>query len=446
MQGSTLEKADETVAVCGLGYIGLPMVAAFADKGTRVIGVDINKEKVKRLRETYSAEIHEPGLNETLQKNRERIEFTDDYEYVMKNADTLLITVGTPLKGDEEPNYDYIEAVFSTIGTHLRKGQTIILKSTVIPGTTENYAKSRLEELSGMRAGEDFYLAFCPERTIEGKALHELYSLPKIVGGINEESSDRAANTVARLGGTVVKVSSPSVAELCKLIDNLYRAVNIAFANEVGMLCEKMGVDSYEVVDAVNNSYSRTSIFKPGLGADGPCLSKDPQIFRYFSESNALGAALVSATIEGNRHATLRVADAVRTFVRKNKLKKPRIAVLGLAFKGSPETDDLRGAPSMKIVEALDAELGAEYKTYDPVVKEFRGTVVEQSVEAALKDADIVLFLTNHEKIMNIGTDTILGNCKKHVLVVDCWHNLSDPRALAAAEGVELVRLGDGTR
>ncbi|MFH1225438.1 MAG: nucleotide sugar dehydrogenase [Candidatus Diapherotrites archaeon] len=433
------------VAVCGLGYIGMPMVAAFANSGLGVIGVDIDGAKVKALREKYSAEIFEPGLNETLRKHKSAITFTCDYAVAMKEADAVIITVGTPLKNSREPNYEYIDGVLESIGKGLRRGQVIMLKSTVVPGTTENHAKSRLEALSGLKAGKDFFLAFCPERTIEGMAMHELYTLPKIVGGINRGSAEKAAEIISRLGGRVVIVSSPRVAELCKLIDNLYRAVNIAFANEVGMLCEKMGIDSYEVVEAVNNSYSRTSIFKPGLGADGPCLSKDPEIFRYFSESNALGAALVNATIDGNQHATLRIADIVRRFVRGHKIAKPRIAVLGLAFKGKPETDDMRGAPSVKITDALGAEFDMEYAAFDPVVKTFMGRPVEAGIAAALKGADAVLFLTNHEKLMNADAKLILSNCNKPVLVVDCWHNIADAAALRHARGVEYVRIGDGT-
>lgn len=434
------------IGVCGLGYIGLPMAAAFASRGFRVIGVDVSREKVESLSRTYSSGIHEPGLDETLRKFRSSIEFTSSYPEFMEKADFILITVGTPLKGGEVPDYSYLESALTAIGKGLRRGQTVVLKSTVVPGTTEGIAKETLERLSSLRAGKDFHLAFCPERTIEGRALEELYTLPKIVGGITPESTEIVAETMSTLGGSVVKVSKPRTAEICKLVDNLYRAINIAFANEVGMLCENSGIDGYEVADAVNHSYSRTSIFKPGLGADGPCLSKDPQIFRYSALQNNSSSGIVEACITENQKTTMRVAKLVEDFASENKLSRPKVCMLGVAFKGCPETADLRGAPSLKILSLLrESNLDFCLSFYDPVVREFDGMTPTPSLRDALSGANIVLFLTNHPKVMGVDSSMLLDKCARPLLVVDCWHNIKNPPLLRGKAGIRLVRFGDGS-
>ena len=274
---NNVEESKDRIAIFGLGYVGLPFTAALANVGFNVIGVDIDNDRIEMLKKG-NIPIYEPGLEETLRKNKNKIEYTTDSAYATRNSNSIFLTVGTPLKANDEPDYTQVDSCIEIIGKNLRKGRLIILKSTVPIGTTEEYIAPKLESLSGLKAGDDFYLVFCPERTIEGLALHEIYHLPKIIGGINKESSLKAEKIMKKLGGKVSIVSSPRVAEMCKLVDNLYRTTNIAFANELGMVCEKIGIDANEVASIVNNSYPRTNIFSPGLGADGPCLSKDPLI------------------------------------------------------------------------------------------------------------------------------------------------------------------------
>ena len=271
---------QKTIAIFGIGYIGLPLTAAFANVGFKVIGVDINQERVEQLKKGFIP-LFEPGVKETLERCKDSIEFTSDPSYAMKKADAAFITVGTPLKDDKDPDYSYVDSCIEQIGKNLRKGHLIVLKSTVILGTTEEHVMPQLEKLSGLNAGKDFFLAFCPERTMEGVALQELYALPKIIGGINDESASKTKEIVEKLGGKVTIVSSPKVAEMCKLADNLYRAMNIAFANELGEVCRAGGINASEMVATVNKEFGRTNVFLPGLGADGPCLTKDPHIFRY---------------------------------------------------------------------------------------------------------------------------------------------------------------------
>lgn len=434
-----------SISVIGIGYVGLPITTALANVGYKVVGVDFNKQRVQDLNEKNETDIYEPGVYETLRKCKDSVEFTSDYSYALKNCDTVLITVGTPLKDDGTPNYEYLDSSLASIGKNLRKDQLIILKSTVIPGTTEDHVVSKLEGLSNLKAGKDFYLAFCPERTIEGLALHELYTLPKIVGGINKESTERAAKIFTKLGGKIIKVSSPRIAEMAKLIDNLYRAMNIAFANEVGELCEKLKIDAHEMVSAVNHAYDRTHIYRPGLGADGPCLSKDPGIFRYSAKKYGLKTEMIDSCISKNKYSTLRIADMVKNFVKDRNLTKPKIALIGLTFKGFPITDDLRGSPAVKIYNDLSNNLDSfEFTFYDPLVTNFLGKKTEDSMSNCFKDADVVMFLTNHPRLMNIDVNHIQKHSNKPLLLIDSWGNIQNLEETKPYKDVNFFRIGNG--
>jgi len=437
-------KDTEIIGICGLGYIGLPTLAALANVGYRVIGCDIDKQKIERLQQTYEADIYEPGLNEALQRCKNKIEFTSDYEYLMENCSVIMITVGTPINEKNEPNYDYINSCIASIGKHLRNGQLIILKSTVTPGTTEEFVSEKLKEISGLNPGQDFYLAFCPERTIEGLALYELSKLPKIVGGVNKESTEYAAKILKKLGGGIVKVSSPKAAEICKITDNLFRAVNIALANQLGEICEEDGVDAYEVANAVNKAYNRTQIFKPGLGADGPCLSKDPEILKYYALQRNINVDFLESSIRSNIRSTLRIADVVSKFIKANKEDSLKISFIGLAFKGSPETGDMRGSPAMKIYNKLAGKYkNIKVSVFDPVVKTFFGNSIAKDLKECIEDANVILFLTNHPIFMNIETKELLVNTGRPLLIIDCWHNLENVDKINE-EHVSILRVGEG--
>jgi UDP-N-acetyl-D-mannosaminuronic acid dehydrogenase len=441
-----LDKKKRTVAVIGLGYIGIPFVAALANVGYHVVGVDIDKEKVQKLSKTYIPPLYEPDLDKTLKNNKDSIEFTTDYAYAMKKCEAIFITVGTPLSETNQPDYKFVEFAIDSMGKNLRPGHIIILKSTVILGTTEDYVKPRLEKLSGLVAGKDFFLGFCPERTLEGRALYELYNLTKIVGGINEESTKKIVEVVSKLGGKTIVVSNPRVAEMCKLIDNSYRAMNIGFANEVGMVCEKIGINAHEVVAAVNNAYARTSMFKPGLGADGPCLSKDPTIFRYSAQKYGITTEMINSCISTNSESTLRMASIALDFLKEHKIKKPRVALIGLAFKGFPETDDMRGSPTLKIRKALlENNPDIVFSYYDPLVKELDGKKqIASSILECAKNAHVVMFLTNHEKIMNVDSEKLVASLAKPCLIIDAWRNVNDYGKIIKEKGVSIFRIGIG--
>jgi len=433
----------EIIGVCGLGYIGLPLVAAFADVGFKVIGCDKDAAKVEKLQNTYLSDIFEAGLNDTLQSHKSSIEFTTDYEYLMSKCTVVIVTVGTPLDQNGEPNFVFVDSSIDLIGKYLKKGQTIILKSTVSPGMTEEYVAPKLEKASGLKAGEDFFLAFCPERTIEGIALYEIHTLPKIVGGINKESTDKAADILKKLGGKVIKVSSPKVAEMCKIVDNVFRATNIALANELGFICEKAGINTFEVIESVNENYNRSLVFKPGLGANGPCLTKDPDILLHFIKEHGVSTPLVEASVESNRYADNRVAEMVLEFMKKHKKDKYKISLVGLAFKGSPQTTDTREAPALKIYNMLKNESNVEFSTFDPLVKNFFGLPVASSLEECVKDSDVIIFLTNHPRIMGLDIKFLSSEASKPLFIVDAWRNLLDVKSFFD-ENIHIFTIGVG--
>lgn len=439
---------EDFVGVVGIGHIGLPLTVALSNVGYNVIGLDIDKKKIDHLKTINEPYFYEPGVSETLKRCRSRIEFTTDYKYLVEKCETIIFTVGTEVNHLGEPNFNSLDSALDNIGKYLTRGQLIVLKSTVLPGTTEIRARERLEKESNLKCGKDFHLVYCPERTIEGLALHELYHLPKIIGGINQESTKRASKIIGRLGGKIVEVSSPRVAEMCKLVDNLYRAINVAFVNEVGRTCEKIGIDANEVARAVNESYERTNIFKPGLGAGGPCLPKDSKMFLYVATKYGSDAPLTRVSIQSNERQNIDIAEKVYMFIQKYEIIKPIISFLGIAFKGFPETDDIRGAPQLTIYNHLRLKLpNARFSFYDPVIEkgppEFNYNLCSD-MYSCVEGSNVVLFLSNHPRLMKIEPLKIIDRAGRPLLIVDAWRNLFLSKSLKISEDVQIYVVGSG--
>ena len=434
----------QKVSVLGMGYIGLPLSVALANSGFEVIAVDLNREKIESLKrgKTY---LYEPGLNETLANHKDKIEFVTDDAYAIQNSDIIFVAVGTPLKDGSSPDYSQLNSCLNSIGKNLKKGQLVFLKSTVFLGTTELYALPMLEKLSGLKGGRDFHLAFCPERTSEGQVMHEIHILPKIVGGIDRASTERAAKIMRKLGGKVLTVSSPRIAEMCKLLDNLHRATNIAFANEVAEVCEKAGLNAEDVISTVNSGYLRNKIYRPGLGADGPCLTKDPKIYKYSALMYNAKTPMADGSISQNENSTRKLIDLIKDFSMLNKGNPLNIAVLGPAFKGMPETDDTRDSTGSKIINALRRENIPinSLKAFDPRATTFLGIPVTKSISEAIYDANVILFLTDHPRLMNIEFEHIRDKIRNPSLIVDAWGNLIIE---SVPEGIRYYRIGHGQK
>jgi UDP-N-acetyl-D-mannosaminuronic acid dehydrogenase len=280
--------------------------------------------------------------------------------------------------------------------------------------------KPILEE-SGLKAGEDFYLAFTPERTAEGVALKELRMLPQIIGGINDKSVDEAAKIFRRTTPTILCVSSLEAAELIKLLDNSYRDLRFAYANEIGRYCEKIGLNTFEIVNAANQGYPRNNIPVPSPGVGGACLTKDPYILIDCAKKVGENLDLVSKSRDINEQVTKRMVEELK---KHGQLKNKKIFVAGFAFKGKPETNDMRDSPTIDLVKYLSFE-NALIVGFDTCVEEekIRSLGVEhvKNIEDGIKDADVAIFMTNHEFFSNLDAKEIFSKMKKDGIVYDGW-------------------------
>lgn len=352
------------VVVVGLGYVGLTLGVALAQRGYRVIGLEKRPEIVDMTNEGIP-HFSENGLGKALKSVIASgnfvacVELDPDLE-----ADSYIITVGTPLvAGTTQPRLDMIKQASRQVAEHMRDGATVILRSTVKMGTARNIVRPILTESS-----KSFHLAMCPERTLEGAALQELAELPQIVSGDTDEAANRAAALFGKLTRAIVRVSDLETAEMIKLVDNTSRDVRFAFANEVARACDALGINAGEVIRAGKFEYPRTNVALPGL-VGGPCLEKDPHILMASLAEVGTTLEITAACRLVNERQPNETVDAIISRMAERGTAPFRVAVAGIAFKGVPETDDLRGSMALKVVECLARrpEVG-EIVLYDGVV------------------------------------------------------------------------------
>jgi UDP-N-acetyl-D-mannosaminuronic acid dehydrogenase len=434
---------DKHVCVIGLGYVGLTLAVAMADTGFQVHGVEIRAEVIEGLK---NGEPHfwEPRLREKLERviKRGKLTFSQALDKSVK-ASVYIITVGTPLDKNGNARLGMAEDATRQVVSHMEEGALIILRSTVKLGTARNVVKPILEA-----SGKKFDIAFCPERTLEGRALIELHELPQVIGADDANTRWRCQQLFGRMTPTTVAVASLESAELVKLVDNTFRDLSFGFANEIAKLCSRVGISAREVIRAGKLGYPRTSVALPGP-VGGPCLEKDPHIL---AESAKQWGVDMPVTLAGRRTNEEQPADIA--FIAKSRAdglkgfaKKPKISLLGLAFKGVPATDDLRGTMAMPIYKALEKAFpGAQFKCFDPVVtpaatKEFFGLESFDSLQAAFDGADLVMIMNNHGAFqqMDLGALAHRMNCPG--IVYDLW-NMHDDVAEAMPEGVIALALG----
>jgi UDP-N-acetyl-D-mannosaminuronic acid dehydrogenase len=421
---TTTTKAD--VCIIGLGYVGLTLATAFAVAGLRVIGVERNSEVVELIAEG-KAQFHEEGLDEALREvvADGRLSALDSAS-AAPAAKAYIITVGTPLR-DGSIHLEDIEDALRKVSEWMPDGALVVLRSTVRVGTTSGLAAATLSE-----SGRPFALAMAPERTIEGKALAELTSLPQIIGGIDANSSALAAELFSRLGVEIVHVSSPAAAELAKLSSNTYRDLQFAFANELAYFADTAGVDVYDVVRACNYGYDRMNLALPGPVA-GPCLEKDAYIL---SDSATQLGIEVPLSMQG-RKTNERIVAHVQTMVGGMLDSSPAVVgILGLAFKGRPATSDVRGSLAADFARSFaSAWPGARMIGWDPLVSvrdsESMGVDFEE-LSDVLSSAEFVLVQTNHRFFSSQEfVDAIATHARPGAMIVDLWNQL---------DGVEDVR------
>ena len=438
--------ADDSICVLGLGYVGLTLATVLSDVGYRVTGVDRDAMLIAGVK-ACKPHFHEKGLEEMM-KAVTKLPRPPVYQTSLPEscATVYVITVGTPiLRPSLQPNRDYLRSATAEGAKVLRKGDLVILRSTVPVGTTRNVALPMLEQASGLRAGVDFDLAFCPERTVEGKALRELRELPQIVGGLNEASRERAARVFRRSTQTIIDVGALESAEMVKILDNTYRDVMFSYANQMALLCEALGLDAVPLVRAANQGYNRNSIPVPSPGVGGACLSKDPYILASVCEAANVDPSLFLLGRRINEsmpvHAVDRVAHELEAAGKK--LAGAEVLVLGFAFKGKPETSDMRDSPTLDLLRVLH-ERGAKVRGHDPLVpaEEIAALGVRVcGIEEGFRGADAVIVMLNHPAYEEMDIARLLEGARKPAVVIDGWH-IFNSDDLAGIAGVSYRCIG----
>jgi UDP-N-acetyl-D-glucosamine dehydrogenase len=376
------------IGVIGLGYVGLPLVVAFAEAGHDVVGVDVNANVVGAL---GRGESHIEDIpHERLQGILERFRATTRYQD-LSDADAVIIAVPTPLTSNREPDLQPLIDTGTSLGNVLRKGQLVVLESTTYPGTTRERFAPLLEE-SGLAAGRDFHLAFSPERIDPGRTDYTLRNTPKIVGGLTDECLRQAVELYELVCDEVVAVSTPESAELTKLLENIFRSVNIALVNELAMLCDRMDIDVWEVVEAAATKPYGFMSFKPGPGMGGHCLPVDPFYLAWRAREFDMQTAFVELAGQVNQDMPYfcveRIARALNE--QSKPVKGSRVSIVGVSYK--PGVGDLRESPALRIVRLL-REQGADVSYHDDFVPELPELGLRSEWP---EDADCVAIVTAH--------------------------------------------------
>lgn len=428
------------IAVVGFGYIGTVIGAVLADRGWPVTGIDVRPNIVDEINEGRSS-VPEPGLGELVANSVRvgKLSATTDFGAIADN-DFIIVTVGTPLGPDYEPIVDDITAAAKAVAAHLRRGHLVILKSTVPPDTTEKLFLPILEEVSGLRAGVDFGLAFCPERLAEGQAIQELTSIPVVVGAVDERSA-RACATLWRhaLGVESVVVDNPRTAEMVKLADNLWVDLNVALANELAKVCDRLEMDALQVIEAANTMPKggrNANILRPSMGVGGYCLTKDPWFVNHLGQSVGLDLAIPRTSRTVNDTMPAYTYDLLlQLLAKQNKaIANCKVAVLGIAFKNN--TGDCRLTPTKYVLALLEAS-GCELSVHDPWVPDDEAQTVTTipltaDIESAVKDADALVVLAGHREFHQIPLARLADLAAPRCVFLD-GRNSFDPAAARAA-------------
>jgi UDP-N-acetyl-D-glucosamine dehydrogenase len=385
-----------SVGVIGLGYVGLPLVVAFAEAGQDVVGVDLDPRKVAAIKdgESYIEDIP----SERLQAVLPRIQATSHYQPLAR-TDAVLICVPTPLTANREPDLDALIGAGRALGHVLQQGQLVVLESTTYPGTTRERLVPLLEQESDLRVGESFNVAFSPERVDPGRTDFTLQNTPKVIGGMTEACTDRAIELYSAVCENVVRVSTPEAAEMTKLLENIFRSVNIALVNELAILSDRMGIDIWEVVDAAATKPYGFMRFEPGPGMGGHCLPVDPFYLTWRAREFHMSTEFIELAGKINQQMPIHCVERIERAL--NDVSKPvrgsRILILGVSYKGG--VGDMRESPALRIMEVL-AERGAQLSYHDPHVPSLPDFGLESAaLDTAVSSADAIVLVTAHPGI-----------------------------------------------
>ncbi|WP_010676938.1 nucleotide sugar dehydrogenase [Bacillus timonensis] len=419
----------EKICVVGLGYIGLPTAVMFANHGYKVHGVDINEKAVNMINDK-KLHIEEPGLQERLDKAVDSGHFHASTTPV--EADVYIIAVPSPINSDKTANMDYVREATKSITPFLKKDNLVILESTVPPRTVEDVMLPILKE-SSLEIGTELYVAHSPERVIPGRVFTELVNNDRIVGGVNEKSSQLTKELYETFVKGTIHLTDATTAEMVKVIENTYRDVNIAFANELAKISDKIGVNVWEAISLANH-HPRVNIHTPGPGVGGHCIAVDPW---FLVELQPELANIVNLSRKTNDSMPAFTANKAKEILSNAGIQHPRVAVLGLAFKGN--IDDMRESPSLEVIHHLE-ELGIDYTAYDPHIKENKLERQTQLLDEAVENADLLLVLTDHQAFRELQPEVVAEKLRTKIILDT--KNCID-RTLWKKNGFDVFALGD---
>jgi UDP-N-acetyl-D-glucosamine dehydrogenase len=388
-----------SIGVIGLGYVGLPLVVAFAEAGEHVVAVDIDVAKVAAIEASQS--YIEDVASERLHAVRANIDASIEMEPLAR-TDAVLICVPTPLTPNREPDLGPLLAAGSALGKVVRRGQLVVLESTTYPGTTREQLVPLLEQESGLKVGDDLNVAFSPERVDPGRTDYTLRNTPKLLGGITPECTDRAAELYGLICDHIVRVSDPETAEMAKLLENIFRSVNIALVNELAILADRMGLDIWEVIDAAATKPYGFMRFEPGPGMGGHCLPVDPFYLTWRARQFHMSTEFIELAGKINQQMPYYCVERIERAL--NDVEKPvkgsRIAILGVSYKGG--TGDIRESPALRILEVLGAR-GAVLSYHDQFVPALPEFGLQSSSLEEILGADAVVLVTAHPDVDHLA-------------------------------------------
>ena len=423
-----------SVAIIGMGYVGLTLASLLATRGYRVHGVERSSSVAEALNRGH-LHLVEPGVEEAVSRHvGTNWTVSDGYWF---SPDVAIICVSTPVGKNGKPDLRNLEDASRMLAGHLRDGTLVIVRSTVPIGTTRNVVLPILRS-----SGKQVLLAMCPERTIQGQALRELMELPQVVGGFDDRSRKAAEEFFGRFVSRVIPVSSLEAAEMVKLVNNCHTDVIYSYGNEVALMARQFSLDPLEIIDAANLDYPRPDLAKPGF-VGGACLTKDPYIL-FASLDGRVNPRLIRSARELNERLPVEVGQHLLDLLRRvGNPKEARVFVCGFAYKGMPETDDMRGAHAYSFLDvvrpAVAEVLGHDFVVRDDVIRECGARAV--TLEEGFAAADAVIFLNNHRRYASLDLGVLLDRARRPLILYDCWrifrHNPETQR-----EGVQYAGIG----
>ncbi|MCU6747761.1 MULTISPECIES: nucleotide sugar dehydrogenase [Lachnospiraceae] len=430
MKETLLKKIEERklkVGVVGLGYVGLPLAVEKAKAGFETIGFDVQEEKVNLVNagHNYIGDVVDKDLQKLVEEGM--LKATTDFSFV-KDVDFIAICVPTPLDKHQQPDISYVKSSTEAISRYLTKGTMVVLESTTYPGTTEELIRPILEEGSGLKCGEDFYLGFSPERVDPGNLIYKTKNTPKVVGAIGKEATEVIATMYrAVLEGEVYEVSSPAIAEMEKILENTYRNINIGLINELTMLCNEMGISMWEVIDAAKTKPYGFQAFYPGPGLGGHCIPLDPYYLSWKAREYGFHTSMIESSMMINdKMPEYCVERASKILNRSAKaMNGAKVLVLGVAYK--QDIDDYRESPALKVIEVLKREK-ADVSFYDPWIAEYKylGEKYQGLKEInpeVIASYDLVMITTAHS---NVDYNMVQKNAKAIFDTKNVMKNIED--------------------